>query len=352
MRGRNGGRAHGERRICAAAFRGAGIAAAGVVLAAVTAIFPGPASASTPTSVPSCGNGSATNLVGRLPQEVPFAEATQAPPPPITAKAAVVIDGETGRVLYDLRARDRMPPASTTKIMTAILALEAGDLQRVVTSDIDASTMTDSSVMGLRPGVTITVQDLLFGLMLPSGNDAAIALARNTDGTEAAFVARMNRKAQELGLKDTQFMNPHGLDQPGHYSSAYDLSMLARYGMDNPDFRLLVSTQDYRLGPPLDYELYNGNSMLQSYPGADGVKIGWTEEAGWTLVTTAQRDGRRLYVTVLNSENRDADASALLDWAFANYRWARLGPTADGTLRLAERFGLGASVRRALSVCG
>ncbi len=269
----------------------------------------------------------------------------------MSAAAAVVLDGETGRVLYDDHARNHLPPASTTKIMTAVLALEQADLQRVIVSDIDATKLTDSSVMGLRPGVPITMQDLLYGLMLPSGNDAAIEIARAVDGTERAFVQHMNRKAAEIGLADTHFMNPHGLDARGHYSTALDLARLARYAMRDQTFAALVSTRDYRLGAPSDYALHNGNSMLASYPGADGVKIGWTEQAGWTLVASADRDGHRLFAVVLNSKDRDADATALLDWAFASYRWVPMSSQTEASLRLAMRFGLGATIVRALANC-
>ncbi len=309
---------------------------------------PARAEAASPLVLPGCGQAGVT--ASRLAAAVPF-DAAAAAPPPITAHAAVVVDGETGRVLYDLNAHDRLPPASTTKIMTAILAIERGDLDRSVVSGIDARRMTGSSVMGLRPGVAITVQDLLYGLMLPSGNDAAIELAKSTHGSDAAFVDHMNQKARELGLQDTHFVNPHGLDNPDHYSTAYDLALLARYGMKDPRFASLVGTRDYRLSPPSDYSLHNGNSLLDRYAGADGVKIGWTEAAGWTLVGSAERDGHRLYATVLHSSDRDADAAALLDWAFQSYHWFQVSPRTVATLRVAQHFGFGNALARALSVC-
>lgn len=153
-------------------------------------------------------------------------------------------------VLYDLRAHDRLPPASTPKIMTSLLAIEKLDPNQVITSDIDATTLTGSSVMGLRPGVAITVRDLLYGLMLPSGNDAAIELARAIDGTEQAFVRRMNQPVTDLGLTDTHFVNSHGLDSRRHYSSAYDLAMLARAAMKSAVFADLVGTRDRQLARP------------------------------------------------------------------------------------------------------
>jgi D-alanyl-D-alanine carboxypeptidase (penicillin-binding protein 5/6) len=205
--------------------------------------------------------------------------------------------------------------------------------------------------MGLRAGVPISVRDLLYGLMLPSGNDAALELARAVDGSVPAFVDRMNAKAAELGLRDTQFQNPHGLDGRAHYSSAYDLAMLGRYAMANPEFAAIAASPAWHLAPPSDYDLYNGNSLLARYPGADGIKIGWTNRAGWTLVASAVRDGRRLYVTVLKSADRDGDASALLDWAYASHEWVTITPGTSSLLRLAQRAGVEATVARALSVC-
>jgi D-alanyl-D-alanine carboxypeptidase (penicillin-binding protein 5/6) len=211
--------------------------------------------------------------------------------------------------------------------------------------------MTGSSVMGLRPGVQITERDLIFGLMLPSGNDASIELAKAIDGSVPAFVDRMNAKAAELGLRDTHFKNPHGLDAHGHYSSAYDLAMLARYGMKNPTFVGLVGTQDWTLSPPSDYALHNGNSLLERYPGADGVKIGWTENAGWTFVASATRDGHRLIVALMDTQDRDADATALLDWGWAAHRWAPVDPAAGQMLLLASRLGFNVPLLRAIESC-
>lgn len=322
------------------------------VLVFLIAAFVAPAAgagAAPGTSVPSCATSGA--ISDSIAPEIPLLGGASAAPPAITAQAAVVVDGTTGRVLYDLDAHQRRAPASTTKIMTALLAIEHGGLDDVVVSDVDGSTMIGSSVMGLRPGVAITVRDLLYGLMLPSGNDAALLLAEHDDGSVSAFVEAMNRKAAELGLDDTRFANPHGLDAPGHYSSAYDLARLARAAMANPEFAQIVGTQWWHLAPPSDYDLHNGNSLLETYPGADGVKIGWTEDAGWTLVASATRDGHRLYAVVLNSADRDADATALLDWAFASYRWIQLAPRTVQPLRLAERLGIAVPLLRPLFVC-
>jgi D-alanyl-D-alanine carboxypeptidase (penicillin-binding protein 5/6) len=302
-------------------------------------------------SVPACGpNYQGGDL---LPSGLPVHGAAAPPPPAISAQAAVVLDAETGRVLYGLDEHRRRSPASTTKIMTAILALENRPLDDYVVAESDAISMSaaGSSVMGLTPGTQISMRDLLYGLMLPSGNDAALDLARAIDGSVPGFVERMNARAQELRLVNTHFRNPHGLSGKGHYSSAYDLAMLARYAMANEEFRRIVSTQSYHLNPPSDYDLNNGNSLLAKYPGADGVKIGWTEHAGWTFVASAVRDGRRLIVTVLHSEDRDADAAALLDWAFGAHRWEPVGPQTAAMLSVFNRFGLGQALGRSLGVC-
>jgi serine-type D-Ala-D-Ala carboxypeptidase (penicillin-binding protein 5/6) len=329
--------------------------AGAVVLAVSVVVAPTPAArATSPVGVPDCSTHSGAGeglLSSSLASAIPFDRGSTLSAPSITAQAAVIMDGDTGRVLYERNAYEHRRPASTTKIMTAIIAIEHGDLERTIVSDVDGSKMPGSSVMGLRPGVRITARDLLYGLLLPSGNDAAVLLAENIDGTVPAFVDEMNRKAAELGLDDTHYENPHGLDAAQHYSTAYDLARLARYAMGNPDFARIVGTVDWHLGMPSDYDLHNGNSLLTTYPGADGVKIGWTERAGWTLVASAVRDGHHLFVTVLDSQDRDADAAALLDWAFASYRWV---PLADvtGALRLAQRLGVGDALVRSLSICG
>jgi len=275
-----------------------------------------------------------------------------APPPNVSAAAAVVIDADTGEVLWGKNEHERRSPASTTKIMTAILAAESAPLDEVVVSETDASRMTGSSVMGLRPGVHISMTDLLFGLMLPSGNDAALEIARAMDGDVSRFVERMNGKARELGMRDTNFQNPHGLDRREHYSTAYDLAVLGAYSMHNDVFRRVVGALEWHLAPQAgDYTLYNGNTLLQKAPGADGIKIGWTNRAGWTFVASVVRNDRRLVVSVLNSADRDADAAALFDWAYASHDWIGLTPRMAMTMKLAERMGLDDELVESLSAC-
>ena len=245
---------------------------------------------------------------------------TATPPPTVGAFSAVVMDGRTGQVLFDHNGDLRRPPASTTKIMTAMLAykLIPPDAEDdIVVSETDGFSMTGSSIMGLSPNTPVSLGDLLAGLMLPSGNDAAIELAKKLESSEQAFVEAMNETARDLNLANTHFANPHGLDDPNHYSSAFDLAELTRHAMQEPRFAELVRRPVHHLGPGLDYDIQNGNSLLGRYPGSTGVKIGWTDNAGWTFVASAERDGRSIIVSLLNTPDRDADASALLDWAFS-----------------------------------
>ncbi len=242
--------------------------------------------------------------------------------PEIDADAAVVIDADSGAVLYEKNARESFAPASLTKIATAILAIEGSDLGGWVETDVDSRLMPDSSLMGLLPGDCFTVRDLLYGLMLPSGNDAALALGRHLTGSDTEFVIAMNTLLHRLGLEDSHFENPHGLDEPGHHASAYDLAMLARYGMALPEFASVVGETYWTAHGSRQISMRNGNHLLGSYPRADGVKTGFTDEAGLTLVASATREERRLFVVLLDAPNRFEEARELLDWAFEDHLWA------------------------------
>jgi D-alanyl-D-alanine carboxypeptidase len=244
-----------------------------------------------------------------------------APPPAIGATAAVVIDGASGAVLFEKNAHQPLPPASLTKMATAILAVEGGNLDRWVSVDVDSRTMTDSTVMGLRPGDCFRMRDLLYGLLLPSGNDAALAIGRSQAGTDAAFVDSMNALLARLGLRESHFVNAHGLNAPGHVASASDLALLARYGMTMPDFVAAVGARQWSAQGSRTISLANINAFLTRYPGADGVKTGYTEQAGRTLVASVMHNGRRVFVAVLNAPDREGDAQALFDWAFASFVW-------------------------------
>ncbi len=241
--------------------------------------------------------------------------------PNTSALAVAVIDEASGAVLFEKDGHRPLAPASLTKIATAIVAIEGMEPSSIITTDVDSRKMPGSSVLGLIPGDCFTGGELLYGLMLPSGNDVAVALARYQGGSEAAFVQQMNTLAARLGLTSTHFTDPHGLGSPEHLSSAYDIAMLARYGMSLARFRDVVKERAHTSPGARTLSMYNTNSLLSNYPGADGVKTGFTDEAGRTIAVSASRSGNRVYVVLLNDQNRDVDARSLLDWAFANHTW-------------------------------
>jgi len=253
----------------------------------------------------------------------PALKPAAAPPPSIAGIAAVVLDEASGEVLYDKSAHMAAAPASLTKIATLILALEDGRLDEWVDIDVDSTAMRGSSVMGLLPGDRFTLRDLLYGLMLPSGNDAALSIGRFVAGTDESFVFRMNVLLRRLGLTESSFANPHGLGRENHYASAYDLAMLSRYGMSIPGFLEIVSAGYWSAEGSRTIPLGNINAFLTQYRGADGLKTGYTRRAGPTLAASATRNGVRLYAIVLNSPSREHDARLLLDWAFASYSFER-----------------------------
>lgn len=248
-------------------------------------------------------------------------KATDVEPPAVNAGQVVVIDEESGEVLHGVNEHERTPMASTTKIATAIVALERGNLQDIVNIEYDPNELHDSTAMGCNPGEWYTLEDLLYGLMLPSGNDAALAIANYIAGSEEAFVSMMNDKARELGLQDTHFSNPHGLDEPDHYSSAYDMAMLARYGMKNPVFRDLAEARIWDVHGSKSFRIFNLNRLLWNYDGADGVKIGFTEMAGRATVASATCNGHRVYVALMHAGDIVKDVVPLFDYVFDNYRW-------------------------------
>ncbi len=241
-------------------------------------------------------------------------------PPLVTARAAAIIEEPCGGLLYGDSAYQRLAPASLTKIVTALVAAERADLSEIVDVRVDGAELaltTGSTVMGLEPGQQLSLRDLLYGLLLPSGNDAALAIAEHVGFTTTAFVDLMNDRVERLGLSDTQFTNPHGLDEFGMYTSAFDIAMLGRELIRQPELAEIVRTTTYQPawdGPPL----WNGNRLVYSYPDSLGVKIGYTDAAQQTIVAAAERRGRRLIVSALGSSSIYDDAVALLDWAFAS----------------------------------
>jgi len=244
--------------------------------------------------------------------------------PEIRATAAVLMDGASGRVLYAKNPHLPLPQASTTKITTAVLALEKGRLSDVVRVSKEAAETPESSIW-LEEGEELTLEDLLYALMLRSANDAAAAIAEYIGGTQEGFVALMNQRAAELGARDTHYVNPHGLDDPNHYSSAYDLALLARYALTLPEFRRIVTTTERVIpwgGHPWNRVLYNRNRLLTGpdpYPGAIGVKTGYTRRAGSCLVGAAERGDLELIAVVLNSPDMYGEVKALLDYGFAYF---------------------------------
>jgi D-alanyl-D-alanine carboxypeptidase len=269
-------------------------------------------------------------------------QARRSPPPTVAARSAVVIDEATGKTLFGRDEHQRLPMASTTKIMTALVAVERGQLDQMVTVDVDAADMPDSSVMGLRPGERLTLRDLLYGMLLPSGNDAAVAIARAVGGSEPAFVALMNRRAAELGLADTHFANPHGLDAPDHYTTAVDLAQIARVALRNPTIAQIVATKEKTIRGRDTYNLKNTNRLL-TRSDVEGVKTGTTDLAGSCLVAAFRRNGHPVISVVLNTPDYAPDSLALADYSYSTYAWVRpvlpIGPfdldPATGQARIA-----------------
>lgn len=235
-----------------------------------------------------------------------------------SAVSAVLIEAETGTVLYEKNAHEQRAMASTTKIMTAILTIEAGDLDREFTVDSYAI-MVEGTSMGLREGDRVSRRDLLYGILLPSGNDAANAAAVSVSGSISAFVKLMNEKAAGLGLKNTHFATPSGLDAEGHYTTATDLAMLTAYAMKNEVFREIVKCRSAEVefgNPPYKRTLYNSNKMLRLYDGAIGVKTGFTDNARRCLVSAAERGGVTLIAVTLNAGDDWNDHTKMLDYGF------------------------------------
>lgn len=239
----------------------------------------------------------------------------------LSAKSAILMDAETGQVLYQKDAFVRLPMASTTKIMTAIVALENSNLEDEIEVSPKATGIEGSSIY-LYPNERLTMESLLYALLLESANDAATAIAIAISGSVEAFAEKMNQKADMLGLINTHFENPHGLDSKEHYTTAYDLAKLSSYALSNPQFERICST--YKKNISLNGDkgvrvLVNHNKMLQIYEGTLGVKTGYTKKSGRCLVSAAERDGLRLIAVTLNAPNDWQDHSALLDFGFSCY---------------------------------
>ncbi len=248
--------------------------------------------------------------------------------PRTRSRAGLLQDRTSGTVLWAWRAQDPLPMASVTKLMTVLLALESLDPQQTITVPAAAvnNLPPDSARMGLQPGQRVQVLTLLYGALLPSGNDAALALAIAAAGSEKAFVDQMNARAQAWGMKTTHFVNPHGLDAPGHVASAQDLALLAQRALANPLIARIVAT------PSMDLEgfhLKNTNELLTSFPGAYGVKTGTTDAAGQVLIAAARRPGGDALTVVMHSQDRYAETTDLLNFYFQHWVWVDVGLPRD-----------------------
>lgn len=240
--------------------------------------------------------------------------------PIVSAQSAVLMDGTTGRVLFEKDSRSKSLIASTTKIMTGLLIAEECDLDARVCVPAEAVGVEGSSIQ-LKEGEILTVETLLYGMMLHSGNDAAVALAIYCSGSVAAFAEKMNRRASEIGLRNTNYVNPHGLDGMQHYSTAYDLALLSATAMENEIFHRVVSTETVTLEGRC---FTNHNKLLWQYDGAVGVKTGYTMAAGRVLVSAAERNGCRLICVTIRDKNDWKDHTVLLDYGFSTYELREL----------------------------
>ena len=245
--------------------------------------------------------------------------------PNVTARAAIVIEASTGHVIYSRNADQRMFPASTTKMMTLITALESGRLDEIVTIGPNADG-AEGSTLWLNAGEKIPLRELLYGMIMVSGNDAAIAIAEHLGGDVPNFTAQMTRRAKELGTKDTQFVNPHGLPSDNHYTTAHDLAILAAHGYKLPEFEEIVTAKEKSYGWIHDFPkiIRSENQMLWLYRGANGIKTGYTDAAGRCLISAAKRDGIQIIAVVLDSEYMWNDSILLLDYGFNNVKFEKL----------------------------
>ncbi|HEX2517808.1 MAG TPA: D-alanyl-D-alanine carboxypeptidase family protein [Chloroflexota bacterium] len=290
--------------------------------------------ATLPTPLPAARAGISYSFARFEADPALVAGAVSAGVPSLSGDSAIVVDVNSREVVYAKQPRKRQLMASTVKIMTAIVVLERSSLDTVITVPAEA-TQVEPNHMGIRAGEKLTVQELLYGLLLDSGNDAGEALAYGVGATAGAggaggaagraqFVAWMNETAAALGLKDTRFANPSGLDDPEQYSTAYDLAVLGTYALTKPDLRRIASLRDVVIEssrePGREHGWFrpgNLNNLLATYRGAIGLKPGYTEDAGYTLVAAAERDGRTLVCVTLQSRRHFTDCTALLDFGFA-----------------------------------
>jgi serine-type D-Ala-D-Ala carboxypeptidase (penicillin-binding protein 5/6) len=248
------------------------------------------------------------------------------------AASAILMDAASGQIMYEKDSHKELPPASVTKLMTLLVAAEAVDSGKVkltdkITASENASKLGGSQIY-LEPGETFTLEQMLIAIAVGSANDGCVAVAEHIDGTHEAFVEEMNRKAQALGLKNTHFANAYGLPAEGHYTSAYDLAVIARETLKYPLIKKLTSIKEYDLRDG-KFKLWNTNKLLWWYPGADGFKTGWTNEAKYCLASTVERDGLRLICVVMGVpqvRGHFAESMKIYNYGFAKYQFKNFAP--------------------------
>ncbi len=246
--------------------------------------------------------------------------------PNVASKSAILMDKNSGRVLWGKDENEKMPMASTTKIMTLLVALEKGDFEKEVIVSSKASRAPDVQ-LNIKEGEKFKLEDLLYPLMLESSNDVAIAIGEHTGGSVEGFAEMMTEKAKEIGAVNTQFKNPNGLDEDGHYSTAYDLALITKYALDNPDFVKIINTKTYTFKSDLrSYTVNNKNRLLSSFNGGNGVKTGYTNKAANCFVGSAKRDDVELISVVLQAgwgatgrEGKWTDTYEILNYGFDNF---------------------------------
>ena len=257
----------------------------------------------------------------------------------VSAKGAVLLEASTNTVLYSKNADARLPMASTTKVMTALIAIENGNLDEIVVTD-DAAYGIEGSSIYLEKNEKISLRDLLYGLMLRSGNDAAVAIACHIGGSIEGFAKLMNEKASELGLKNTNFITPNGLHDEQHYTSAYDLAIIEKKKKKNETFKEIVSTRYYEAKKKKKKRtMQNKNKILWEFDGGNGIKTGYTKAAGKCLVFSADRDGMQLIGVVLNCPDMFPDAEKILDYGFENYQMQKVLSKGDTVARILVEHG-------------
>lgn len=266
-----------------------------------------------------------------VPSPAPYPENTTGytPDASVSASGVVILDVESGVFLYTRNELEPLAPASTTKIMTALVALDHFQLDDVLTVK---TVPTDGQMMGLILGERMTLENLLYGALIQSGNDAAYVIADNYPGGVDQFVAAMNTKAKELRLDGTHFTNPIGYDHPDHKMTPVDLARLASFALTNKAVAKMVSIPQITISDVTHtyfHELKNVNELLGKIPGVGGIKTGWTEQAGENLVSLVERNGHKVIIVLLRSQDRFGETAILIDWVFGNYTWKTVTPPAE-----------------------